>query len=109
MRFFLTVGREFLVDKGAFTRTTKIVGNGGFAFVYEGVFDSKPIAVKYCPDARPEEMLRLISEINTLIRAKSKHVVKILGIAVIEIYQGQFEVLFIYLFIYLLLLYFINI
>ena len=93
MRFFLSVGREFLVDKGTFTRTTKMLGRGGFAFVYEGVLDSKPIAVKHAPNVQPLEMLQLMSEINALIRAQSEHVVKILGIAVNEVHPGQFEVL----------------
>ena len=93
MRFFLSVGREFLIDKGAFTRTTKMLGRGAFAFVYEGVLDSRPIAVKHAPNVKPEEMLQLMSEINTLIRVQSKYVVKILGIAVNETHLGQFEVL----------------
>ena len=71
MRFFLSVGREFLVDKGAFTRTTKILGRGGFAFVYKGLLDKKKIAIKHAPNVQPLEMLQLMSEINALIRVQS--------------------------------------
>ena len=92
MRYFLSIGKQFLVDKGAFTRTTKILGKGGFAIVYEGVYDFKPIAVKYAPNVKPEDMLQLMSEINALIRAQSKHMVKILGVVVNEAHLGQFEV-----------------
>ena len=99
MRYFLSVGREFLIDKGAFTRTTKFLGEGGFGVVYEGVYDFKPIAIKYVPNAKPEDMLQLMSEVNALIRAQSNHIVKFIGIAVNEVHSGQFEVGLYFLFI----------
>ena len=92
VRYFLSVGRELLIDKGAFTRTAKFLGKGGFGVVYEGIYDFKPIAVKHAPSVKPEEMLQLMSEINALIRAQSKHMVKFFGIAVNEVLLGQFEV-----------------